>query len=279
MVQAEQPQASADLIMSRAELVYVLNALQTNRIVGIDLKEFGLTKQQFQDLLREGEQSLLDRSLLEVDDATQNRLLAPALVGMVGALAFRSIAVVLVRGSRGEGQQMFVFNLYQDTMIEHTQPQEGVHRLALIPTLADMYLRMEDLVPLHPVTMEDRPKFIIPQAEFEDIQRKVQEDEDVEAAGALATAGLDEELTPSLVQALQNPMVALSLAFLKCEEDRVVDARSLAVFANEQSSWGIWSRQEETDTPQFIIFPTGINDVWLAFVDWIELQEKQTLAL
>ena len=279
MVQAEQPQASADLIMSRAELVYVLNALQTNRIVGIDLKEFGLTKQQFQDLLREGEQSLLDRSLLEVDDATQNRLLAPALVGMVGALAFRSIAVVLVRGSRGEGQQMFVFNLYQDTMIEHTQPQEGVHRLALIPTLADMYLRMEDLVPLHPVTMEDRPKFIIPQAEFEDIQRKVQEDEDVEAAGALATAGLDEELTPVLVQVLQNPMVALSLAFLKCEEDRVVDARSLAVFANEQSSWGIWSRQEETDTPQFIIFPTGINDVWLAFVDWIELQEKQTLAL
>jgi len=268
-------QEPTELILSRAELVYVLNALQATRIVGVDLKEFTCPRQKLEALLEEAEQSLIARSLLTVDNQSQTRLLAPELVEMVGALAFRSLAFVLVRGVRGKGQQLFIFNLYQDIMVEHTQPQDGIHRLALISTLEDLFARIESLVPLQPVIREGRPEFTIAQTEFERLRQQVQAGGNGEALSTLVAAGLAEDLAPLLIQALQNPLFTLSLACLECEGDAVVDASSVAIFADEQSAWGIWQGTADVDAPQLLIFPTGINDVRSAFIDWLGLRDEQ----
>lgn len=269
-----QEQQTRELILSRADLVYVLNALQATRIVGVELQEFTWPQQRFDALLKEAEQSLIERSLLTLDDQTQTRLLAPELVGMVGALALRSHAFVLVRGVRGKGQQLFIFNLHQDIMVEHTQLQEGSHRLALVGTLEDLFARIEDLVPLQPVIREGRPEVTIAQTEFERLRQQVQAGDTGEARSILVAAGSAGDLVPLLLQALQNPLFTLSLACLECERDKVIDASSVAIFADEQSSWGIWPSTADTDAPSLLIFPTGINDVRSAFIDWLGLRDE-----
>jgi hypothetical protein len=272
-------QGPTELILSRAELVYTLNALQTTHIVGMEMREFARPQKQFEALLREAEKSLIERSLLTVDNQSQERLLAPELVGMVGALAFRSLAFVLVRGVRGKGQQIFIFNRYRDIMVEHTFPREGTHRLALVNTLEDLLARVDSLVPLQPVIREGRPKFAIAQTEFEELQQRVQADSNGEALSNLVAAGLGQDLASVLIQALKNPLFTLSLACLKCERDTVVDAKSVAVFADEQSAWGVWQGTEDKGAPQLLIFPTGINDVLSALIDWLGFRDEQGPAI
>jgi len=267
-------QKPMELILSRAELVYVLNALQASRIVGVELREFTWPQQQFDALLQEAEQSLISRSLLTVDAQTQRRLLAPELVEMVSVLAFRSLAFALVRGVRDKGQQLFVFSLYQDTIVEHTQPQEGMHRLAVIGTPEDLFARVESLVPLQPVLRGGRPQFTMVQKQFERMRQSVQTNNTSEAMSILVAAGLAEGLVPSFIRALQKPLFTLSLACLECEGDTVVVASSVAAFADEQSSWGIWSGAADVDAFQLLIFPTGINDIQSAFIDWLGLESE-----
>jgi len=268
-------QEPMELILSRAELVYVLNALQASRIVGVELTEFAWPQQQFDALLREAEQGLVSRSLLTVDAQSQRRLLAPELVEMAGVLAFRSLAFALIRGVRDKGQQLFVFNLYQDLMVEHTLPQEGMHRLVPIGAPEDLFARVESLVPLQPVRRKGRPLFTMAQSRFERMRQGVQTKSASEVMSILVTAGLAEGLVSLFIQALQNPLFTLSLACLECEGNTVVAASSVAVFADEQSSWGIWSGAADVDPSRLLIFPTGINDIQSAFVDWLGLEPEQ----
>jgi len=258
----------AELLLSRAELVYGLNALQARHIVGVQLAEFDGPQEQLADLLREGERVLRARSLLTTDSETGQALLAPALVGLVGALAFRSQAFPLVRGVRGMGRQLFVFNRYQDTLVEHTLLHEDVHRLAVVPTLDDLWNRVQGLLPLHPVTEQDRPQFTMAPAAFDRLLERVQANGGG-AVSALVGTGWPQELAARLVSALQNPLFTLSLAYLECAPERITQADSLSVFADESSAWGVWLGRDEAGPTLWRVFPTGVNDVWRVWLRWL----------
>ena len=264
-------QESTALVLSRTELVYVLNTLQASKIIGVELKELDLPQEQFEALLQGAEQSLAASSLLTLDEQAQERLLVPELVGLVEALPFCSLAFVVVRGVRGKGQQMFIFNFYKDIIVEHTMPQEGLHRLVAIGSLEDFFARVESLVPLKPVIVEERPQLSISQAGFEELRQIVQADSDGAAQSILIASGLEEDLASALVQALGNPQFTLSLACLECEQSTVIDANSVAVFADEQSAWGIWQGTVDGDDSEILILPTGINDVRSMIVSWLGL--------
>lgn len=261
-----------ELVMSRGELIYVLNALQAKNIVGVDLKEFDLPPAELDELLQKAEKDLIASDLLTIDPQTQTRELNPILIGMVGALAFRSTAFVLIRGVSDKGQQLFIFNFYQDVIVEHTQPKEGLHRLAAIENLDTLLDRIDELVPLHTVITEDRPQFIMSQTSFEELQQNIEAMENHEIIPILTKAGLEQDLTSPFIQALRNPIFSLALAFLDCEEDKAVNASSAAIFADENSAWGVWSGVEGISGTDCLVFPTGVNDIKAALIDWLNVE-------
>ena len=262
---------SIEIMLSRPELVYILNALQAQQIVGVELEEFSLPQPQFNELLQQAEQQLIRRSLLRIDENSNARTLAPGLVAMVGALAFRSMAIILVRGIQGKGQQLFVFNLYHDIFVEHTLPQEGVHRLMSIDTADALFMRLEDLVPLHPVTVQGRPRITMEQDEFKRLYDTIQSGTvDLTLAGLLSKK-VGDEIAQTLVTTLQKPLVTLSLACFEVHDDIATDASSVAVFADEYSSWGLWQDADDPNPSHLVIFPTGINDIRAAFAQWLGL--------
>lgn len=271
---AQVPQTTEELVISRAELIYVLNTLHVTRIVGMELKEFALPKLQLDAMLRDGEHSLIARSQLTVNQQTRSFVLSPTAIGLVRALAFRDLAFILIRGVRGKGQQLFVFNRYQNMLVEHTLPRASQHRLATVGTLDDLFARLESLVPLQPVLREDRPEFTITPVRFEQARQQIQTGQVSEAISTLVAAGLDENLAPLLVQSLQKPLFTLSLACVKCERDMAVAVSSVAVFADEKSSWGIWPDMAEENNHDLLVFPTGINDIKSAFIDWLGLRDE-----
>ncbi len=267
----------AELVLSRTELLFALNALQARHIVGVQLPEFDGPPERLAEMLREGEQVLRARSLLTTDPETGQALLSPGIVGLVGALAFRSQAFPLVRGVRGLGRQLFVFNRYQDTLVEHTLLHERVHRLAVVPTLDDLWKRVQALLPLYPVTEKNRPRFTMDPAAFDRLLEQVQANGGGTAVSALVDAGWSQELATRLVRALQNPLFTFSLAYLECKGDKITQADSLSVFADEQSAWGLWLGRDEAALTRWRVFPTGINDVWGAWLGWLGYRPDQDL--
>jgi hypothetical protein len=264
--------AFRELIISRRELVYVLNALQVKNIVGVNLEELELPSSEFEALLREAEEELIASELLTIDPESHNRELEPTLVGMIGALAFRHTAFVLVRGVHEKGQQLFIFNVYQDVIVEHTQPQEDLHRLFLIESMEDLFERLDQLIPLHTVIVENRPTFVMEMAEFEEMQQRIEELEDSVIRQMLVQADLEPGLTSPFIQALRNPLFTFSLAFLHCENSTATAASSAAIFADQNSAWGVWGGVEGINDEDCLIFPTGINDIKSALVDWLDVE-------
>jgi len=260
-----------ELVISRSELIYVLNALQAKHVVGVDIKEFELTPSGLESLLQKAEKNLIASNLVTIDPSTQTRQINPILIGMIGALAFRSAAFVLVRGVRDKGQQLFIFNVYQDIIVEHTQPQQSLHRLAVLEDLDAFFSRIDQLVPLHSVITKDRPQFVMSQTAFQDIQQN-KGLQDYEIAQTLVKAGLSKDLTLPFIQAFQNPIITFSLAILSCEQDTAVDASSATIFADENSAWGVWGGVEGIRETDCLVFPTGTNDIKVAFADWLDVE-------
>jgi len=259
-----------EIILSRAELVYCLYTLGAREVVGMELGEFDLPQPQLDALLREGEQRLIARSLLVDDVQAQTRQISPDLLEMVRALAFRPIAFILVRGLKGYGQQLFVMNFHEGKIVEHTLPEEGKHRLMLMSSLKDLFARLDRLVPLEAVIQEGRPEVIIAQDEFEALRVLADSGSQDEAITKLTALGFPEDMAHQMLQALANPQFTLSLACLKIEDKTIVEAFSVAIFADEMSSWGIWPAAMESDPPQLLIRPSGINDIWSVFLKWLD---------
>ena len=262
------------LTLSHSELLYVLNAFQTTRIVGMEFEEFSWPHQKLDALLTEGEQSLIARSLLHTDEQSQTRLLAPELIGVVGALALRDRAFILTQTVRGMERQTFMFNLYEDLIVEHIRPQEGVHHLVTFDTPQDLVKRVASLSLLQIVAEEDRPGIQMAQTEFEGLVKLVQDGDSGQAISILVAGGLSQDLAALLVQTLQDPEVIFSLAYLEWKQDTIVDALSVSVFADEHSSWGVWLGEADPESPKWRICPAGINDIWPIFMEGLSLEER-----
>ena len=153
--------------------------------------------------------------------------------------------------------------------MEHTQPKEGVHRLALMSSVDDFMLRLKTLIPLQPVNPEGRPQYTIALQDFQKMQQYVESAQEADLLSLLNKCGLKSEMAEMVVQAMLRPLFTLSLAFFVCNGDTAADASSAAIFANESAAWGIWGGLTGLQEGEYLLLPTGINDIQAACKQWL----------
>jgi hypothetical protein len=254
-----------EIFLSRPELLYLLNAFGSRHVVGLKLDEFGWSQQRLAQFLDEGKQILIARSLLT---ETENFPADDILADMIRVIAFRSIALLLVRGVKGRGQQLYIFNHYQNRIVEHTMPEDGMHRLMEIQNPEELILRLANLIPLQSVLLEHKIQFEVSQQEFEEIVNNSKLDaKKARILSFLETQGLSIEHASMFIEALISPELTISLACLAIDNDEAYEAQSVAIFADQDSSWGVWPMDMPADPPKLEVYPTGINHI----VPFIEL--------
>lgn len=256
----------AEVIISHAELIYVLHRIKAKNLVGMELKEFSLPNEKLDEILELGLKSLISRSV--IDPKTLE--ISSELIDLVRAIGFREFAVILVRGIRGKGKQIYIFNFYGNSIVEHTQPEENKHRLKVIASFEDFINRIEQLVPIKPVFSENRLQYHINTIDFERIQDLSIKNPE-EARQKLLSNGVSESSALLLLSILSNPILTFSIACLVVKKNTIVEANSVAIFADEISSWGVWSSKTTKNKLDWLIMPTGINDVKMSLIKWLEI--------
>src|ERR1700690_415900 len=97
-----------EIVLTRAELVCLMNMIGATHLAGMELKEFDLPNSRLKKIIKIGKKSLSGRSLID----RKTHEINPVLVDLIKAISFRERAIVLIRGIHGMGRQLFTFNFY-----------------------------------------------------------------------------------------------------------------------------------------------------------------------
>jgi hypothetical protein len=254
----------SEIILSRAELIFLLKQMGASHVAGVELPELSAAPVTLDPILVEGKQALIARQLI---NATGE--MVPELKDSMDILANRDMALILARGMKGLGQQLFVFNFKGDQILEHTRPTDKTHRLAGIKDQDALLDRVRELVPLLAVEPNGRLVFEIKAGAFSQVRKLAGAGDLKLALGILKTNGWDPDLAENFLQTLGKLEMTFSIACLVTRAGEVVDGSSAAILASETASWGIWPGDKSGDEPVYLVFPTGITDVVAAVTNWL----------
>jgi hypothetical protein len=264
------------IILSRAELLAALNHYGTRDIIGSKFSETDLDENKIQAVLEEGNNKLVDRNLGEYSPDKNKIKLNSKFESFIKPLVYRDLALILIVGVKGKGQFPLVYFKFEGGIVEHIVNEDRTHTLTIFTEIADLLQRFIELVPLQSVIRKGRQKFEIEHSFFENIV-KLSKDEKrgtQKVSKELERLNIDNIVASKVASALTKPDVTISLALVLCEGDKVSEASSFAIFADQESSWGIWPKETDSDPPLFWLMPSGINDVHSALIDWLGIRDE-----
>jgi hypothetical protein len=227
------------IIISRAELIYLMERLDAQRMVGLDM--LGDDPSAFYDgnrksVIQEGRSSLIRRGFVLPGEGGASDKAEGVLLKCAIASFFPDSTLMVVRNMPQLGEQVLIFFRREDYILLHTFPEEHTHRMEPL----DHPDRVLDMI-LEWFPLNRYPKseshLRIAQSRFEDIQSFAEQGEEDAAIGVLQNQPLSDGEKKSLVHAIENRAISGAFAILYLEGEVIRDAFSLAVFADGKTAW------------------------------------------
>lgn len=226
-----------EIILSRAEFLVLLDALDVGAVVGFDAATlFPEAPHEQRRLVEQGQESLATRGLLRV--TSDGVHVIDSLLMLVAAVVARpDIASITVRDIPRIGQQLFLHYQSGAYLVEQTLPAEGTHRLATLP---DQEALLDRLLAIFPPPTQSVPDIrgVVSQEIFLAAKARAEEG-DIIGAAALLEGALTPQGAADLCAAIASPVVSGTIALLRCADEEIVDARNPALLIDEQSAWTI----------------------------------------
>lgn len=243
-----------EIVLNHPEFLALLDAVQARHVVGIDPASlFPLDEEQRRALLAQGKAALQRRRAWKGESQ-----LTPTFEYLARTVAYPEIASMLVRNVAEIGPQLFLHYLAHGQAVEHSFPQEQVHRLALLPDIPTTIERARAILAL-----EELPKteavLEISEEVFRIIKELAQQQQRARAEALLAQHGAGAAEAMKLAQALAHPTFTGSVALLRCGYEEILDARSLFVLQGEGAAW--CAIQKIPGVPVLLIQSTNGSDV------------------
>ncbi|GEM_PF-2112459 len=245
------------LLLSRAELIYLMELLGSTRIFGIEpnLLE-GLTTNEKQKITAQGEALLRQRGLIG-PSLSANDSLAEDFGKMLTAALFPRRAIVIVRELTDIGRQILIFAKHDALWVLHTFPEETTHRFSVFPITEQACDLVLNWFPIHkfPPSPNNELPFSVEQEKFDVIRRDI-ESGNIESA----TKALDEYLPQetqkqALVSAIAKRTLngAFALLEVDSEKQEITDAHTYGLFAGENIAWLISSTMDVNHGSRLLI--------------------------
>lgn len=231
------PYMNEEFLLTRDAFQALIRSVHGKTVAGLPLPE--LTQRNTSDALARGNNELSERGL---SNDTRLRTLAQV-------VAHPERAIIINRDRTALPRQEWMFYEKGGHVVEQTLPAQAVHRLATIPDgergLAD---RVVVSLGLTDVSGPDG-QMVIPQSLFQEVVRVLRgEARRGEAQDLLLTAGVPATLVESFLEALEHPVFATVIVFLKIASDEAIDGRELTVLQGLRSMWTI--HQEPIGEPR-----------------------------
>jgi hypothetical protein len=245
-----------ELVLNHPEFLALLDAVQARHVVGIDPASlFPPDEEERRTVLAQGKAALQQRGAWKNQGESQ---LTPTFEYLARAVAYPEVASMLVRNVTEIGPQLFLHYLAHGQAVEHSFPQDQVHRLALLPDIPTMIERARAILALEELPTTDAALEMSEEV-FRIIKELAQQHQRERAEALLAQHGARAAEATKLAQALAHPTFTGSVAMLRCGYEAILDARSLFVLQGEGATW--CAIQKIPGVPVLLVRSTNGSDL------------------
>ncbi|NIM94883.1 MAG: hypothetical protein GTO18_14375 [Anaerolineales bacterium] len=233
----EKPQEA--VILSRAELSYLMDMLDAHYMVGLD--GLGDDPPYFyagnrESIIQEGRTSLIQRGLVLPGENGSSDRAEGLLMKCVITSFFPDSTLLVVRNIPQLGEQVLIFFRRENYILLHTFPEEFTHRMEPFDHPNQVLDILLDWFPLHQYP-KGETHLRMPVGRFEVMQGLAERGEEDAAVGALRDQPLSDDEKLALVRAIENRAISGSFAVLYIRGEEINDAFSMAVLADSRTAW------------------------------------------
>jgi hypothetical protein len=261
------PMLMQELVLSHPEFLALLAMVQARQVVGMDpLSLFPASMEERRVVLEQGKAALEQRGALQNEGQTEYQL-TPAFERLARTVAYPEIATIIVRNVAGVGQQLFLHYTARGMFVEQTFPTEQTHRLAVLPDISTMiererYILAVEEGPTTDTTLE------MSEDDFRTVKELAQHQPRERAEAFFTQHGAQSAEAITLSQALAHPTSIGSVAMLRCEQEKIRDARSVFVLQGAASAWR--AVQKVPGVPLLSIQSTNASDIQYQLLHYYE---------
>lgn len=221
-----------EIRLKRPAFLALLDAVHASVIVGMARdKLFPQDEKERRAVLRQGIAELEQYGFLQADHQP-----LPDLLKLARIVAYPQIAFIVIRHVMGLGPQLFLLYQAQEGVIEQTFPAEGIHRLAVLPSIPLMLARVVQILSL-PEQLPFKDSLEIAQENFFHCDDLARHNQHTRALDALQPTDMPLSDAEALVTALQTADFRGEVTLLKCANQTIVDARDIVVVQDKQTAW------------------------------------------
>lgn len=252
-----------ELTLNHPEFLALLEGVQAHQVVGIKQEDlFPVDGRERQELLEQGRAALQQRGALAAHQETRELTLTPAFEKLIRTVAYPTLANIIVREVLGLGPQLFLHYLADGVFVEHTYPQEKVHRLAVLPDMPTLLererfiLSLED-EPIHEAAVE------ISESTLQTLQTLVNAGQHEQARALLTEHRMLQEDAEALCQTLMHMAFKGRATLMSYDNKEITDVRGVVIWQGQGGTWGMIQRNP--DVPSISIQTTNASKVkyWL----------------
>jgi hypothetical protein len=234
----ENPNQSTSILLSREELLYVLDLLQAESIPGLDDDPLGeLTPEQRTLALIWAERALRARELAQVQD-DGDVVLHNTLLTAVGVSAYPQSTLFVYHWPAGaEAPTRYFGHVRGEDVVDHSRPEDVLHRFTLLSSKTDLVHQALTVCEYEETPTRPAFEFTLPGADFARTRELAEAGQTEQARETLVAGGAVPEAAAALARTLSgSPRVSI-LQSVKQGAGDAVDRRDLTLVATAQATW------------------------------------------
>lgn len=227
-----------NILLSRDELLFILDALKASFILGLDTDPMGDRDQEQQSLaMMVAGRALRARGLASILENGQVAI-HNALIAAVGVCAYPQQTVSVYHWpSQEEFTTRYFAHIRGTEVVAHTRPEDVLHLLSRLPSKDYLVNQMLQVCEVADTPPAEAIQVNLPTQEFGQVRLLSQQGNTEDALGVLTRNGVESASANSLVTTLSHAPHVSIVQTLKRQPTGTVEKRECTIIQNSVHAW------------------------------------------
>ena len=247
----KQSKPSADLQITRAEMLYLMRTLEASNLIVVDPQ---ILEKEMRSSLSKADREKIEKSLAAKNilkhDGRQGYTVPMDIRPMLEALLFPEQAIFVVRDQKIKGRQVFCVLKKNNLLLLHSFPEEKKHALHAFSGPDELFQYLVYLFPFFQIPIS-RAKSEIPLIIYEQIRPLAESGEIEKALHLLEKTPLDPDDKKKLIQAFSDKLLGGTVSLMQVTEGKAEQVDAIDVVSDGRTGWLIF--QEKPSTPEGVV--------------------------